>query len=325
MRYVFFDIECADGGKGSICSFGYVICDEAFTEMESDDIIINPDSKFHLMGRSRRPDLYLAYPEAVFRKAPLFPVFYDRIRSILEGENQIVIGHSVQDDAGFLCKTCARYDLRSFDFTFADSQSMYAYYIGKKGQVALDKACDAFGIFKDDKIHKSEDDARAAMYLVKAICEEKNITLPELISSCKCTGVTKDLKIFCEYMHPNRTMFVNFLSSVMPKYSRPQILEGKRISAASSIEQVNKKDIYHLVQMITDAGGSYTRVPSQCDIFILGSKGENGKPCKRTWVAKQAKHGGAKIEMLTLNEFLKKMGVSRTDFDALPPVDITWM
>ena len=48
MRYVFFDIECADGGKGSICSFGYVICDEEFREIESDDIIINPDSAYKL-------------------------------------------------------------------------------------------------------------------------------------------------------------------------------------------------------------------------------------------------------------------------------------
>ena len=28
MKYLFFDIECADGGKATICSFGYVIADE---------------------------------------------------------------------------------------------------------------------------------------------------------------------------------------------------------------------------------------------------------------------------------------------------------
>ncbi len=325
MRYVFFDIECADGGKGSICSFGYVICNENFEELESDDIIINPDSRFHLMGRSRRPDLLLAYPEAVFRKAPLFPEFYERIRSILEAENQLVFGHSVQDDAAFLCKSCARYNLRPLDFAFADSQSLYADYIGKKGQVALDKACDAFGIEKDAKIHKSEDDARATMQLVREICRAKRVTLPEAVSSCVCTGLTRDLKIFCEYMHPNRSMFLNFLSSAAPKNERPPFLAGKRVSAATAIEQPNKKDIYHLVQMIVDAGGTYTRVPSQCDIFILGPKSETGKICKRTRVAKQAKHGGAKIEMLSLGEFLKKMGIRPADFEKLPPVDITWM
>ncbi len=325
MRYVFFDIECADGGKGSICSFGYVICDENFTELESDDILVNPDSRFHLVGRAKRADLVLAYPESVFRKAPLFPEVYVRIRSILEAEDQIVFGHSVQDDAAFLCKSCVRYGLPPFNFTFADSQSLYADYIGKKGQVALDKACDAFGIFKDEVVHKSEDDAEATMQLVRAICEKKQLTLPEAVASCVCTGQTKDFKIFCNYMHPNRTMFLQFLSHVQKKNERPQILQGMRVSAATAIEQPNRKDIFHLVQMVIDAGGSYTRVPSQCDIFIMGAKSETGKLCKRTRVAKQARHGGAKIQMLSLHEFLKKLGVSREDFDALPPVDITWM
>ncbi len=325
MRYVFFDIECADGGKGSICSFGYVICDEAFHELESDDIVMNPDTRFYLVGRAKRADLVLAYPESEFRKAPLFSVFYERIRSILEAEDQIVMGHSVQDDCGFLAKSCARYRLTPFVFHFADSQSLYADHIGQKGQIALDKACDAFDIPKDHRIHKSEDDARATMRLVKALCEKNKKSLPELISTCQCTGETREGKIFCSYMHPNRTMFLRYLADAKPKHARPKILEGLRVSAATAIEQPSGKAIFHLVQMIIDAGGEYTRVPSQCDIFIMGNKGETGKLCKRTRVARQAKKGGAKIEMLTLSEFLKKLGVSREDFEALPPIDITWM
>ena len=57
----------------------------------------------------------------------------------------------------------------------------------------------------------------------------------------------------------------------------------------------------------------------------MGENAEQGKLCKRTRVAKQARHGGAKIEMLSLDEFLKKMGVSKEEFLALPPVDITWL
>ncbi len=325
MRYVFFDIECADGGKGSICSFGYVICDESFRELESDDIVMNPESRFFLVGRAKRADLILAYPEATFRKAPPFPVFYDRIRSILEAEDQIVLGHSVQDDAAFLSKDCARYQLPPLSFAFADSQSLYADYIGKKGQVSLDKACEAFGIEKDERIHKSEDDARATMRLVKALCETQNKSLPALISACRCTGETRSGKIFCDYIHPNRTMFLNFLASAKPKRERPQSLQGVRVSAATAVEVPSHKDIYHLVQMIIDAGGTYTRVPSQCDLFLMSVKGESGKICKRTRVAKQARRGGAKIEMLTVDEFLQKMGMSRSDFSGLPPVDITWM
>ena len=39
MKYLFFDIECADGGKATICSFGYVITDENFKILRREDKI----------------------------------------------------------------------------------------------------------------------------------------------------------------------------------------------------------------------------------------------------------------------------------------------
>jgi hypothetical protein len=43
MDYIFFDIECANcfGGRGKICSFGYVITDENFNIRQKNDLIIN--------------------------------------------------------------------------------------------------------------------------------------------------------------------------------------------------------------------------------------------------------------------------------------------
>ena len=46
MKYLSFDIECADGGKATICSFGYVIADEQFRVLKKEDIVLNPDGKF---------------------------------------------------------------------------------------------------------------------------------------------------------------------------------------------------------------------------------------------------------------------------------------
>ena len=37
MKYLFFDIECADGGKGTICSLGYVIADMDFKIIKRED------------------------------------------------------------------------------------------------------------------------------------------------------------------------------------------------------------------------------------------------------------------------------------------------
>ncbi|MBR5187057.1 MAG: 3'-5' exonuclease, partial [Clostridia bacterium] len=231
MRYVFFDIECADGGKGSVCSFGYVITDENFCELESDDIVINPESKFHLSGRSKRPNILFAYTEAEFRNAPRFPVFYERIRSLLEAEDQIVVGHSVQDDVNFLCKACARYGLPALKFAFADSQSLYAQVFGCGGQIGLDRACEEFSIDKSPDIHKSEEDARVTMLLVKAICQKEKISLNDYVRKLPITGETENFKIFCSYIHPNRTMFQSFLENVHPKNQRKQVFAGKCVSS----------------------------------------------------------------------------------------------
>ncbi|MBQ9747569.1 MAG: hypothetical protein IJV98_02180 [Clostridia bacterium] len=322
MRYVFFDIECADGGKGSICSFGYVVCDESFQEIESDDIVINPNTRFCLGRRTGRAELVLAYTEAEFRRAPIFPRFYDRIRKLLEAPDQLVIGHSVQDDVSFLCKSCIRYGLDSLRFRFTDSQSLYAAYVGVKGQVGLDKACDALGITEGRDVHKSEEDARMAMRLVRTLCERTGKSLTELVASCTCGGITEDFKIFCSYIHPNRTMFLNYLDKVTP--SRSGVLRGKRVAVATAIEQPNSKEIYHLVRLIYEAGGTYTRIPTQCDVFVM-SAAESAKICKRTRMAKQARHGGVKIDMISYDALLTMLGITADQLAAMPDVDITWM
>ena len=324
MRYVFFDIECADGGRGSICSFGYVICDEAFREIESDDILINPNTRFCLAGRSGKANLKLAYTEEEFRRAPLFPRFYERIRGILEAPDQLVIGHSVQDDVAFLCKSCARYGLDSPDFHFTDSQSLYAACVGVKGQVGLDKACDALGITEGRDVHKSEEDARMTMRMVRALCEKEGRTLSELAATHVCGGVTRDLKIFCSYIHPNRTMLLHYLEKLEIEGPGKGIFSGKRIAVATALEQPNRKEFYHLVRLISEAGGVYTRIPTQCDVFVMGAA-ESSKICKRTRMAKQAKHGGARIEMISYEALLSRLGTDERQLSQMPEVDITWM
>ncbi|MBQ8496142.1 MAG: 3'-5' exonuclease [Clostridia bacterium] len=324
MRYVFFDIECADGGKGSICSFGYVITDEHFHELESQDIVINPESRFYLVGRSRRPDIILSYSEAEFRKAPKFPAFYQKIKALLEAEDQIVMGHSVQDDVNFLCKDCARYGLPPLKFRFADSQSLYSSAYQSEGQLGLDRACEMFSIPKPQDVHNSEADARATMLLVKKICESKKLSLNNYIKDHRVWGETEASKIFCSYIHPNRTMFAAFLDKAEPKNKREQVLAGKTVCVSMALEQPREAQIYHLAQMIIDAGGNYTRVASECDIFVTGSA-EPARICKRTKTARDAKRGGKRIEMISLDELLKRLGVTKAEYQALPMPDIHWL
>lgn len=325
MRYVFFDIECADGGKGSICSFGYVITDEHFQELESNDIIINPESRFHLVGRGKRADVILSYSEKEFRGAPKFPYYYEKIRSLLEAKEQMVVGHSVQDDINFLCKSCKRYELPPLKFSFIDSQSLYAGMFGSKGQVGLDRACEMFSIEKPKDVHNSESDARATMLLVKNICKQKHLVLHNCKKVCKCWGETEDFKLFCSYIHPNRMMFRSFLENVTPKEKSNPVLAGKKVSVAAALEQPSQAQIYHLVQKIVNAGGTYTRVASECDIFISANDMESGRQCRRMKTAKEARRGGRNIEIISLDEFLFRLGISKEEYRNFPIPDIHWM
>ena len=80
MKYLFFDIECANcfNGKGKICSFGYCVTDEDFNIIQSEDIVINPKDKFNL-GTPQKEIIKLAYSKEEFFAAPDFSYFYKKV------------------------------------------------------------------------------------------------------------------------------------------------------------------------------------------------------------------------------------------------------
>jgi hypothetical protein len=173
-------------------------------------------------------------------------------------------------------------------------------------------------------IHKSEEDARATMHVVEKICASKHVELRQYEKDHRIWGETQDFKIFCSYIHPNKTMFQTFLENIHPKNERPQTFANICVSVSMAIEQPRGAQIYHLVQMIVDAGGSYTRVASQCDVFVtLGSK--EGRICKRTKTAHEARRGGRRIEFITLDELLKRLNLTKQAYEDLPLPDIHWL
>ena len=130
MEYIFFDIECANcfGGRGKICSFGYVITDEDFNILKKSDILINPHSKFHLHGHGNHPGIVLGYDENEFLASPDFKLYYPTIRDLLTRENSLIFGFSVMSDAGFLKSECSRFHKPLFDYEFIDIQRIFTDY-----------------------------------------------------------------------------------------------------------------------------------------------------------------------------------------------------
>ena len=101
MNYIFFDIECAncEGGQAKICSFGYVVTNEAFEVLEKEDLLVNPRAPFMLTGHRNRPYIKLAYDKEEFKKAPDFPGVYEKIRELLNRRDSLIFGYAADNDA----------------------------------------------------------------------------------------------------------------------------------------------------------------------------------------------------------------------------------
>ena len=170
MRYLFFDIECCDGEH--ICEFGYVITDDKFKKLDKQVIKINPDKPFCLKGREKQADITLFFTEKEYYESPLFNVYYDRIKKLIEYPDQIIIGHAINHDAAFLRTACKRYGLGPINFNFVDSQKIYSEFSNDKDRISLEKAEAIFSLEKPEFRHKSDEDAYLTAQLVERMCTE---------------------------------------------------------------------------------------------------------------------------------------------------------
>ncbi|MDE7162811.1 MAG: 3'-5' exonuclease [Clostridia bacterium] len=181
MNLLFFDIECASVYKttAKICAFGYVLCDEHFNIIEKEDILINPKGKFHLTDGSGGHGLVLPYEYGEFKKYPVFPQVYDRIKKLLEDRNNLVFGHATLNDVNYLDLETRRFHLPPFDFTFSDSQLMYMTSIGDfTRQFSLKDVTKNLDV--EFTPHRAADDAYATMRVTEALCKKHNCSCAEL-------------------------------------------------------------------------------------------------------------------------------------------------
>ena len=77
MKYLFFDIECANSfdGVGKICEFGYVLTDENLNVIKQGIHLINPDAEF---------DWYVFY----LNESPRGPKRYTHISQVWRQQDE---------------------------------------------------------------------------------------------------------------------------------------------------------------------------------------------------------------------------------------------
>lgn len=321
MEYVFFDIECACVYKNvaKICVFGYVVCDEKFNILKKEDILINPNGKFHLTDRGGE-GIVLPYDYEEFKKYPPFPYFYPKIKEILEGENKLVFGHAAVNDVKYLCLETGRYKLPSFKFTFADTQVLYmAMTQTFDRQSGLEALTQIFEV--EYTPHCAADDAYATMKVAQAMCEKENCTLSELLiklgirsgkiadyrfSNCVSQSRNKYLSEKRKEKREKGEIRSKFNNFVLGYKERPKTreLKGKRFCFAKDIEE-DLSLAKNLVREIVSKGGKYVFKLSACNVFVE----REDDASVRSETAHKMKEEGKIDEVYTLPEFQRLLGL----------------
>lgn len=296
MKYVFFDIECAAVFKNAakICAFGYVVTDESFRVLAREDILLNPKGKFHLTDRKGNEGLVLPYEYEDFKKYPLFPSAYPKIKALLEDKEHVVLGHATMNDVKYLNLETQRYHLPPFRFTYYDTQFLYMSITGNfKQQCGLGTIAEALGV--EFTPHRAVDDAYATMRVCEAICKRENADVLTIAKRYKIrAGRCEGGKIFHAesegHKHfladkererversTKREKFYRFVNSNMPKRKKGGPLEGKTFRFDKELENDVEISI-KLAGAIFNAGGKYTSHAKECNVFIM--RGEKSACCR---------------------------------------------
>lgn len=206
MTYLFFDIECSNcfNGIGKICSFGYVLCDEKFSIIESDDFLMNPDTVFDWYLFKKNSKCRLSYSREDYMANPKFPSFYSKIKSLLEESNRIVLGFGCQADVATIATECIRYDMELIDFNCQDIHSVLEKTFGEKG--GLGTIVEKLGISTEGmEFHDSRSDAYFTMKVTEKLVNEQNKPLKEILApftpfSSKLLRKQKIKKLYSNYL-----------------------------------------------------------------------------------------------------------------------------
>lgn len=341
MRYLFFDIECCNGRN--ICEFGYVITDDKFNILEKKDFTINPENKFNLTGRPDGRDLYLYYPESTYYRSNKFPYFYKKIKKLIEYPDQLIVGHAISSDAGFLRSACRRYNLNPINFKFADSQRMFSEFSNIRKSISLENACESLSVEKPKYFHKSDDDSKLTMNLVKGMCKQLGCSLEELIELCdSCSGKSENNQITYDDFEirqqkryeaaksgvnntvrgHNYRMFLQFLDGVKPQGDIVESdLNGKSLCVSLNYEICHFKEMLSLVQLLTNHNATYKMRASDNDIFVTCDANDdegNIRHCSRLKHVNDAIVEGKNIKIISFDKLLKILNVTKEELSTMP-------
>lgn len=344
MKYCFFDIECANcfGGTGKICEFGYVVTNESFEILETEEFIINPKSTFDSYVLNNM----LAYSEYVYNRAKDYTHFYDKIKRLFDLEDVLYIGHTIDADAKYLNDEAERYDKPYFNYKFYDVREIYSSYAHTEGNVGLETMSRAFGNVSRHHSHRAQDDALTTMIITKELSSRMGKSVPELIEYVKdCAGETVDGKVTTvareqarikreeksesisnkNQYGDNYVRFLQFIEGVRPQGEIIKSeLNDKSLTVTLNYQAYNHREMLSLVQLLKNHDCSYKLKASESDYMVTKKVcKEDGqeRECTKLNYVKEAILGGKNIKIITFEELLSILQVAEEDLSNMPYPD----
>jgi len=323
MKYLFFDIECASSRNSSkMCSLGYVLSDENFNIIETDDIMMNPKGEWDFYALEH----ILAHDKEYYESFPSFEQHYDKIKGLFDGA--VGIGHAVINDVRFLNNDCRRYKLPCIDFTFYDGADIYKAFENAKDTKSLAKVSAILGSHTQGEKHESKEDALLVYEYIREICKRLGTNLDGLLPLVKkCRGENKkgiykyrsQVESKVKKEKDRGKLYEYFVKNVKPnEQCDNKILEGKKICVSQNYEKGRLKEMLLIVQLIKNLGGTYTFDLGSCDVFVKYDLISDGciEWCESEEVVDEAIENGARIKKVELGKFLEAIGYDESKLES---------
>ncbi|MCK9169430.1 MAG: exonuclease domain-containing protein [Treponema sp.] len=270
--YLFFDIECANcfNGEGKMCSFGYVVTDCSFTVIDSQDIVMNPQSEFDWYLFSPKNRCPLAYSKEYFRRQHTFEDWYKPIKELLTASYRKIIGFSSTNDVNFVITACKRYGLPLINFAAYDAEPMLNNANGERK--GLEAWAEYYHIDTTElRAHRSCDDAMMTMLVVKALAQAQNTGIDLLLEKNRSTllSVEKAEELMIERKRRNEILAkIEELYGKKDKLPHSNVLSGELYSIGFRVNR-DIDEAYRIARLVYENGGMLCKRLKETGTLIL--------------------------------------------------------
>lgn len=319
MRFLFFDTECANcyDGVGKICEFGYVLTDEKFKVIKSDNLLINPKSKFNVYG-FKQAGIVFAHSYSEYLKYPTLKQRYSEIKRLMTDKKNLVVGYSTDCDANYLLGDLKRNGLAPFDFKFLDVAKLYRIGLNQK-ETSLDNLyedCDKLD--EDITHHEAMSDSFMTMAVLKRYLELTDGTVKnlekavpeafgELFEGRLVIGDTAFRYTKSDRMtQSNKKLLDHFVENCPRNALIPRIV-NKSICFSRNYEHTHFAEVLAASKAIITGGGKYCNVISHADIVVY-HEDEEFHDIKR--MTKR------KAKLVKISEFCEMLGLPADALEA---------